>query len=67
MTQLSWVLTLTDDADIAFFVSDGGHSRGVLKLNGDDGNIYTGGGADLKGEGAATSSITGFTLDGGSF
>jgi hypothetical protein len=61
------ISNVTDDADIAFFVSDGGHSRGVLKLNGDDGNIYTGGGADLKGEGAATSSITGFTLDGGSF
>jgi len=61
------ISNVTNDADIAFFVSDGGHSRGVLKLNGDDGNIYTGGGADLKGEGAATSSITGFTLDGGSF
>ena len=61
------ISNVTNDADIAFFVSDGGHSRGVLKLNGDDGNIYTGGGADIKGEGAATSSISAFTIDGGSF
>ena len=61
------ISNITNDGDIAFYVSDGGNSKGVLLLNGDDGNIYTGGGADIKGEGVATSSITDFTIDGGTF
>ena len=56
---------ITDNGDIAFFVSDGGHSRGQLKLEAANNKVMIGGGAGLYGEGSTT--LDSFTIDGGTF
>jgi hypothetical protein len=57
---------ITDDADIAFFVSDGGNSKGQLLLKGSDNTVQIGGGATLKG-GDANNTLDQFNINGGSF
>jgi urease gamma subunit len=59
------ISNITDDGDIAFFVSDGGNSMGQLKLTAADNKVRIGGGAALEGEGSTT--LNGFTIDGGTF